>query len=67
MFAAVSHFSISFKHILGHYNPIADALSRFQNQRFRKLMPHADEHHTPIPAEAWMLGNHVERGRASGS
>ena len=67
MFAALSHFSLSLKHILGHFNPIADALSRFQTQRFHHLMPHAEEQPTPIPAEAWMLGNHVERGRASGS
>ena len=61
LFAARSHFSISFKHILGHFNAAADALSRFQMSRFRQLEPDADLEPTPIPVEAWDIRNHVER------
>ena len=59
-FAASHQFSISFKHILGHHNPIADALSRFQVARFRKLAPHAEVHPTPIPPIVWTLDCHAE-------
>ena len=63
--AALSHFSVSFKHVFTYDNPIADALSRFQMSRFRKLAPHADPTPTQIPADVWILGNHLERARAS--
>ena len=63
--AAVSHFTVSFKHIFTHHNPIADALSRFQMDRFRQLQPDADRNPTQIPADVWHLGNHLERARAS--
>ena len=53
LFAATHHFSISFKHIFGQYNPAADALSRFQMQRFRTVMPGADTQPTDIPAAVW--------------
>ena len=56
---AVRHqFSVAFKHISGHYNAIADAISRFQMHKFRELHPSAAEHPTPIPPEAWELRNH---------
>ena len=59
---AVRHqFSVAFKHISGHYNAIADAISRFQMHKFRELHPSAAEHPTPIPPEAWELRNHLER------
>ena len=64
LFAACHNFSISLKHIFGHYNPIADALSRFQVNRFRSLMPTADETRTQIPPEAWHVGNHLEKHTA---
>ena len=59
LFAATHEFSISFKHILGQYNPVADALSRFQDDRFKSLVPDADPYPTPIPPEVWIMGNHV--------
>ena len=65
--AAVCHFSVSFKHIFTYYNGIADALSRFQMTRFRRLAPEADPEPTQIPADLWMLGNHLERAGASGN
>ena len=65
--AARSHFSVSFKHIFTHHNAIADALSRFQMTRFRRLAPEADPQPTPIPADLWTLGNHLERAGASGN
>ena len=67
LYAAVSHFSISFKHIFTYHNAVADALSRFQMVRFRQLVPDADRHPTQIPADVWQLGNHLERARASAS
>ena len=47
--AAKNDYSISFKHIFGVSNPIADALSRFQMPKFRNLLQDADPHPTPIP------------------
>ena len=49
LFAACNGFSISFKHIYGIYNTAADALSRFQMQRFRSAMPNADLLPTEVP------------------
>ena len=41
-FHAASHgYTVSFKHIFGISNPIADALSRFQMDKFFSLMPSA--------------------------
>ena len=39
--AAKGNFTITLKHIAGFDNSIADALSRFQEQRFRRLAPNA--------------------------
>ena len=47
------NFSISFKHILRHHNPVADALSRYQEQKFRRLAPCANTLPTKIPNELW--------------
>lgn len=58
LFAAFNKFSLSLKHIFGHYNPMADALSRFQMARFRLLMPDADPAATPIPPDVWELRSH---------
>ena len=55
LFAAMNDFSVSFKHIFGHYNAAADALSRLQDQRFRELMPTAAQQATPIHHEVWQL------------
>ena len=41
------------KHIPGLRNDIADALSRFQLKRFRRLTPQADRDQTPIPKDTW--------------
>lgn len=65
LFAAANNFSLSLKHILGHFNPVADALSRFQMPKFRRLMPDAETNPTPIPATVWELGNHLERTNPS--
>ena len=65
--AAVCHFSVSFKHIFTYHNGVADALSRFQMKRFRRLAPEAEPEPTQIPADLWMLGNHLERAGASGN
>ena len=65
LFAAFHHFSISLKHVLGHYNPVADALSRFQMSRFRRLVPDAEPDPTKLPPDVWSLGNHIDRYRVS--
>ena len=52
LFAACTGFSISFKHIFGIHNSAADALSRFQMDRFQAAMPHADTFPTAIPRTA---------------
>ena len=44
---------ISAVHIPGSQNCIADALSRFQLNRFHHLVPQADQHRTPIPVINW--------------
>ena len=49
LFAACSGFSVSFKHIFGIDNVAADALSRFQMDRFCAAMPSADPHPTLVP------------------
>ena len=55
MFAALNDFCVSLKHINGHANMAADALSRFQMERFRRLMPNADQQPTVIPEQVWQL------------
>ena len=59
IFAARNQFLVSFKHISGHHNIAADALSRFQVSRFRQAVPHADERPTPIPETVWELRTHM--------
>ena len=59
MFAAANSFTVSFKHIPGKTNKAADALSRFQMQRFRQLMPGADVNPTKIPANVWDVNVHL--------
>ena len=50
--AAACNFTVLIVHIPGKQNDIADALSRFQDQRFRSLAPAAATTPTPIPAAA---------------
>lgn len=49
--AARYSFSLSAEHILGVFNQIADALSRFCWQEFRQLAPGAQPTPTPIPPQ----------------
>ena len=49
LFAAKTGFCISFKHIFGTSNPLADALSRSQMEKFFGLMPRADRTPTALP------------------
>ena len=48
--AAHNNFNMCVQHIPGVNNVIADALSRFQQDRFRKLAPNANLHPDNIPA-----------------
>ena len=52
LLAAARHsFSFSAQHIPGVTNSIADALSRFHWQDFRRLAPEAHRHPTSIPPQ----------------
>ena len=44
------HFSVSARHVPGHRNGAADALSRSQFQVFHRLHPSADLFPTPVPS-----------------
>lgn len=46
----INNFVLTAVHIPGKQNNIADALSRFQTDRFRRLAPLADAHPQPVPA-----------------
>jgi hypothetical protein len=47
--AASCQFTVHAKHIPGKLNSIADAISRFQMDKFRKLAPDADKEPIPHP------------------
>ena len=51
LLAARHSFSFTASLVRGKSNPIADSLSRFQFQRFRRLAPHADSIPTQIPQQ----------------
>lgn len=42
-------------HLPGVENVIADALSRFQWERFRELAPEAEQHGVPCPDWLWEI------------
>jgi len=46
---------IKAEHIDGYKNDVADALSRFQNERFQRLAQFADKQSTPMPAYLWNI------------
>ena len=54
LLAARHSFSFTATSVRGKCNPIADALSRFQFQRFRQLAHHAAPHQTRIPRQLLM-------------
>jgi hypothetical protein len=51
------HFNIQVRatHVPGKCNLIADAISRFQWQRFRQLAPLAEKFPSPIPTQFWEI------------
>ena len=51
--AARGSFSVAFRHIMGIRNPVADALSRLQMEKFFRLMPGADTDPTATPHQLW--------------
>lgn len=46
---------IKASHVPGHNNKICDALSRFQQTRFRELAPNADPQPCPVPEFLWSV------------
>ena len=53
--AAKYDFTISLKHISGHYNILADVLSRLQVHKFLDLHPMADKDPTLVLQDAWRI------------
>ena len=53
--AARFNFTFTSQHIPGVHNNIADALSRFHWQEFRRLAPMAHPHPLPITPQLWEL------------
>ena len=43
------------QHLSSTVNVIADALSRFQLQKFRQLVPDAEQFPTPVPSHLWNI------------
>lgn len=53
--AARFNFTFTAQHIPGIHNNIADALSRFHWQEFRRLAPDAQLHPVPVSHQLWEL------------
>ena len=53
--AARFNFTFTSQHIPGIHNNIADALSRFHWQEFRRLAPLAQPYPVPVPHQLWEL------------
>ena len=51
--AAGGNFALTIKHVRGVDHGIADALSRFQEPRFRKIAPPAKRNPVPLPGGFW--------------
>ena len=49
LISANDQFQVTFEHNPGKLNPIADALSRLQVEKFRKLTPNAEDTPVPLP------------------
>ena len=47
-------FQVTFVHIPGKLNPIADALSRLQVEKFRKLAPNTEDTPVSLPQDIWL-------------
>ena len=55
LMSAVDNYVILAKHVPGICNEVADCLSRFQFQRFRRLAPHADLRATQCPNSSELM------------
>lgn len=53
----LANITFSAKYVPDTDNGTADALSRFQEDRFHLLAPNANLHPDPFPADLWSLGN----------
>ena len=55
LIAATNNFVVQARHLMGKDNNIADAISRFQTNKFRALAPHAERNPTRcIPCETFL-------------
>jgi len=55
LFASMFNINITFEHIPGHSNTLADCLSRFQVKKFRQLHGQADAQRSTVPSEVWTI------------
>ena len=53
-------------HLPGVENTLADALSRFQWDRFRELAPAAEQHGVPCPDWMWDIALQAQHGGSRG-
>ena len=53
--SARANTNLLLAHIPGHFNTLADHLSRLQVRRFRVAHPTADEEPSPIPPDVWQI------------
>ena len=51
------NIAIRCQHIRGIFNSVCDALSRFDQERFRRLAPEAAEEPATIPDHLWQVFN----------
>ena len=54
LISAHVQFQVKFVHIPGKLNPIADALSRLQVEKFRKLAPNVEDTPVFLPQVIWL-------------
>ena len=54
LISAHAQFQVKFVHTPGKLNPTADALSRLQVEKFRKLAPNAEDTPAPLPQDIWL-------------
>ena len=55
LFSARLNINILMQHISGHVNCLADALSRLQVDRFRRLHPAGHQFPATLPPEVWTI------------
>ena len=55
LFCSQNNFNVTFQHIPGLHNVLADSLSRLQVDRFRSLHPEAETEPSVVPHAVWRI------------